>query len=288
MIFIALLFIINQSVFSQNNDTMKVQPQQNNDTMKMQMQQNNDTMKMQPQQPNNEMNMEMQPQQPDKEMNMDKNMKMGNDMEMMVHPFFSHEGVPDDVGGYSLRLSGLLTNNDGKNDGDFAFHFETGLTDLIGLHIRNDGFLDRDHTELMFQFAALRSMDKMSGISPLIEFEFPTKSGGDRHTNVLIGFTTALASSSMAFDQALHYNSRTEEYEYNLAYAIKVGSMFFPVVEILGEAIPRELPMVNIVGGLKARINKTLVFGVALQAPVTERKDYKWQLVFQSEIKFGK
>jgi len=232
IILIALLFIANQSVFSQMNDTVK-----------------------------------MQSQQPNKEMNM----KMENDMDMMVHPFFSHEGVPDDVGEYNLRLSGLLTNNEGIKDGDFAFHFETGLTNSIGLHIRNDGFLDREHTELMFQFATLRSKDKMSGFSPLIEFEIPTNKGGDRHTNVLVGFTTALANSSMNFNQALHYNSRTEEYEYNLSYVLKVGSIIFPVIEILGEAIPHELPMVNIVGGFKARINKTLVLGVALQGPVTER-----------------
>lgn len=238
-------FIINLSVFSQNNDTMKMQ-------------------------------------QPEK------NMKMGNEMEEVAHPFFSHMGVPEAVGVFNLRLSGLLTNNEGKKDGDFAFHFETGLTNFIGIHIRNDGFLDRQHSELMFQFAALRSKDGMSGFSPLIEFEFPTKSGGNRHTNVLIGFTTALANSKMAFNQALHYNSRMEEYEFNGAFVVKVGSRFFPVVEIFGEAMPHEQPIINILGGIKVQVSKKLILGAAMQAPVTESKDFTWQLIFQPDIEWGK
>lgn len=220
--------------------------------------------------------------------NKEKNMKTGNEMEEVAHPFFSHMGVPDAVGNYNLRLSGLLTNYESKKDGDFAFHFETGLTNTIGLHIRNDGFLDRDHTELMFQFAALRSKDKMSGFSPLIEFEFPTNKGGDRHTNVLIGFTTALANSTMAFNQALHYNSRTEEYEVNGAFVVKIGSRFYPVIEIFGEAMPHEQPLFNLLGGVKVRINKKLILGAAFQAPITERKDFTWQFALQTDIEWGK
>ena len=249
VISLLLNFIINLSVFSQSNDSMK-----------------------------------MQQQQPIKE----NNMKMGNEMEEVAHPFFSHMGVPEAVGTYNLRLSGLLTNNEGTKDGDFAFHFETGLTNSIGIHIRNDGYLDRDHTELMFQFAALRSKDKMSGFSPLIEFEFPTKPGGDRHTNVLVGFTTALANSGMSFNQALHYNSRTEEYEFNGAFVVKVGSRIYPVVEIFGEALPHEMPLFNLLGGVKVRVGKKMYLGVALQAPVTERKDFTWQLIFQPDIEWGK
>lgn len=249
LLFIGLFFIFYLPGFSQNNDTMK-----------------------------------MPMNKPIKE----KQLKMGNEMEEVAHPFFSHMGVPDPVGEYNLRVSALLTNNDGNYDGDFAFHFETGLTNYIGLHIRNDGFLDREHTELMFQFAAIRSKDKMSGFSPIIEFEFPTNTGGDRHTNVLIGFTTALSGSKMAFNQALHYNSRTEEYEVNGSYVVKIGSRIFPVVEIFGEAMPHEMPLFNLLGGIKVQINKNLILGIALQAPVTERKDFKWQLVFQPDIKFGK
>ena len=89
-------------------------------------------------------------------------------------------GMPEAVGTYSLRLASLATHMDGTTKGDFAFHLETGLTKLVGLHIRNDRFLDNTHTEIMFQFAVIRSKDGMSGFSPVIEFEIPTKNGASR------------------------------------------------------------------------------------------------------------
>lgn len=224
---------------------------------------------------------------PEQEMKMD----TSTEMEEVAHPFLSHMGVPEAVGVYSLRISGLYSSmeniEEGSNgNGDFGFHFETGLTDFIGLHIRNDGFLNSQHSEVMFQFAAIRSKDKMSGFSPLIEFEFPTKSGGDRHINVLVGFTTALANSKMAFNQALHYNPREEEYEYNASFVMKIGKRIFPVVELFGEALPHEQPLLNVLAGVKVAVSKKLILGVAFQAPVTTRKDFTWQLIFQPDIEW--
>lgn len=225
-------------------------------------------------------NMKMEKNQPMKEDT------MGMNMEEVAHPFLSHMGVPEGVGVYSLRLSGLFTNNVNKNDGDFAFHFETGLTDFIGLHIRNDGFLDRQHTEVMLQFAAFRSENKMSGVSPLIELEFPTKQGGDRHINVLVGFTTAWANSRMAFNQAFHYSPREDSYEINASVVVRVGGRFYPVVELFSEAIPGEKPLINLLGGVKMKVNDKLMLGIGLQSPVTDAKDYTWQLLFQPDIEW--
>lgn len=92
---------------------------------------------------------------------------MGDDE--VAHPFFMHMGMPEGVGVYSLRLSGLSRREDGGNTSDFAFHFETGLTDSIGLHVRNDNFRNMPRTEVMFQFAVGKSRDGMSGWGPLIE-----------------------------------------------------------------------------------------------------------------------
>ena len=48
-------------------------------------------------------------------------------MEMEVpHGFFTHEGLPDAVGSFSLRTAALATRVDGRTQGDFAFHLETG------------------------------------------------------------------------------------------------------------------------------------------------------------------
>ena len=55
------------------------------------------------------------------------------DEEELPHGFFTHEGLPDEVGSFSLRTSVLAMRIDGATKGDFAFHLETGLTKQIGL-----------------------------------------------------------------------------------------------------------------------------------------------------------
>lgn len=206
----------------------------------------------------------------------------------VAHPFFTHMGMPEGVGVYSLRLGGLLTTTEGKTEPDFAFHFETGLTKYIGVHLRNNAIANDPHTELMFQFAAVRSEDGMSGFAPIIEFEFPTKSGGDQRINTLVGFSTALANSKASFNQVLHYDPRSEMVEGSAAVVVKLGSRLFPVVEISGERMPGERTMVNLLGGMKVRVNKLLLVGLAVQAPITERKDFTWQLALEPEIEWGK
>ena len=84
-------------------------------------------------------------------------MIMDGGMMDVAHPFYTHMGMPDAVGSYALRLSGVATNNGGSTKGDLGFHLETGLSQTIGLHLRNDRVLDNPHTEITFQFAAVSS-----------------------------------------------------------------------------------------------------------------------------------
>lgn len=218
-------------------------------------------------------------------MNMD---NMDGVEQEVAHPFFSHMGMPEAVGVYSLRLGALVTRTEGNKNGDFAFHFETGLTKFIGVHLRNNGILNEQHTEFMFQFAAVRSEDGMSGFAPIIEFEFPTHSGGDQHINTLVGFSTALANSKAAFNQIVHYDPRADAVEGSIALVLKLDTRLFPVVEITGESMPGERPIINLLGGMKVRVNENMLLGIAIQAPVTGNKNFSWQLVFQPDIEWGK
>jgi hypothetical protein len=124
--------------------------------------------------------------------------------------------------------------------------------------------------------------------TPLIEFEFPTHSGGDQHINTLVGFSTALANSKVAFNQVLHFDPRTETVEGSAAFVLKLGTRFYPVAEISGEATPGGRTMINLLGGLKVRVNKLILVGLAVQVPVTERKDFSWQLALEPEMEWGK
>lgn len=213
--------------------------------------------------------------------------KMGGEEEV-AHPFFTHMGVPEAVGVFNLRLAALATRDDGETTGDFAFHFETGLTDFIGLHVRNDMFRDMPRTEAMFQFAAVKSKNGMSGFSPLIEFEIPTRSVDGTWINTLVGFSSALANSRAAFNQVIHYSPAEEMVDGSVSFVWRVGRRFFPVVEVLGEAMHGEGPVINVLAGLKMRVNAHLILGVALQVPTTSNKDFSSQLVFQPDMEWGR
>ncbi len=206
--------------------------------------------------------------------------------EEIAHPFLTHMGIPEGVGVFSLRASGLVTRAEGKSEGDFGFHFETGLTKTIGLHIRNDAFRTNAHTEVMFQFAAIMSKDGMSGFAPIIEFEFPTRSGVGARTESLIGFTTALTKSPLAFNQVIHYNPREEGGDASVALVARVAERFFPVLEVLGEAGKGSRPVVALLAGLKMSVREGINLGFAYQFPVTNNRDFSSRLILQPEYEW--
>lgn len=211
--------------------------------------------------------------------------KQGEEEEEIPHPFFTHMGMPEGKGMYNLRSTALATKEAGKTKGDFAFHFETGITKDLGLHIRNDRFLYNPYTEIMFQFAVIRSKDGESGFAPIIEFEIPTKKGASR-INTLVGFTTAIVKSRFTFNQALHYNPREEMVDASVAFVFKITNKFFVVAEALGEKGPGASAVINLLGGLKYRVNKNIILGLGYQAPVTGNKEFSSQFLFQPEIEW--
>jgi len=203
----------------------------------------------------------------------------------LPHPFFTHMGLPEGVGNYNLRTLGLVTRADGKTEGDFAFHLETGLTPSVGLHIRNDRFLNNDKTEAMFQFATFVSKNGKNGFAPIIEFEFPTHSGVSR-VNTLIGFTTSLGGSRWAFNQVLHYDPREDMVDASAALVVKVAQRVFPVVEVLGAAGSGAQTIVTSLVGLKVQLRDWLHLGLAARFPLTNAKEFSWQVAFGPDVEW--
>lgn len=199
--------------------------------------------------------------------------------EEVPHPFFTHMGLPEGVGVYSLRVLGLASSADGRNAGDFAFHLETGITERIGLHIRNDRFRNNEKTEAMLQFAAYVSKDGMTGFAPLIEFEFPTKKGASR-INSLVGFTTSTGTDSWAFNQVVHYDPREDMVDASVALVVKAGRFVSPVVELLGEGGEGQTSAVSVLAGIKVRVREGILLGFAYQLPITDRREFTRQAVF--------
>lgn len=202
----------------------------------------------------------------------------------LPHPFFTHMGMPEGVGVFSLRVGGLSNQRtdpamEGRRS-DMFFHFETGLTERIGVHVRNDQFRSMPRTEVMFQFLALQSRDGRLGFAPIIEFEVPTRSSGGSRINTLTGFTVAATNSRVALNAALHFNPREDVMDYGVGWVVAAGRRIFPVIEVLGNAQRGQPPGVRLLGGLKVPISKRVLLGFAVQVPITTRKDFGSQLVF--------
>lgn len=208
----------------------------------------------------------------------------GQMTEEIPHPFFTHMGMPEAVGTYSLRTAALATNGvAGNTKGDFAFHFETGLSENVGLHIRNDRFLMNKSTEIMFQFPVIRSKNGMNGVSTLIEFEVPTNTSQKR-INTLVGFSSALGNSTVAFNQVLHYNPRLDMLDGSVALVFKASRKVFLVAEMLGTRMPGGKVILNPLVGVKIRVNKNVVLGLGYMRPITTNKDFSSQYIFQPDF----
>lgn len=208
-----------------------------------------------------------------------------SDEDELPHPFFTHMGMPEGVGVYSLRLAALATQMDSKTNGDFAFHFETSLSKFVGLHIRNDRFLYNPRTEVMFQFAVIKSKDGMSGFSPIIEFEIPTKKGESR-INTLIGFSTAFVKSRFAFNQVIHYNPREDMIDGSAALVYKAGKRVFLIAEIIGNRMSDGEVIINLLAGVKVKINENIALGIGYQQPITNNMDFSSQYIFSPDMEW--
>ena len=208
------------------------------------------------------------------------------EQEELPHPFFTHMGLPERTGAFHLRLLAVAARAGGQTDGDVAFHLETGLTDRIGLHIRNDRVRDNPLTEVMFQFAAVVSKDGMSGFAPIIEFEVPTRSAGGNRVHTLVGFSSTVSGRRVVFNQVLHYNPREDGVDGSAALVFKLGKRIFPVVEVLGEGMSGMPTVVNLLGGLKVQLRDWLHIGLAVSVPLTTAKDFSRQVMFGPDLEW--
>ena len=204
---------------------------------------------------------------------------------VMVIPFFTHMGMPEAFGSHSFSLSGLTTSSNGHSTPDFSFQYMCGLSDRLGVNFRSDEFTTGNEAEVMFQYAAIRSRDGMSGICPMLEFEFPTKRSGSGIKTV-VGFSTALAQKNGTFDGAFHYNTFERKFEGSVAYVCRSSSSYFPIVELIGTAELHEMPTLDVLAGPKFKTGKNSMVGIAYQSPISARKDFGSRFILQFDLRW--
>ena len=216
------------------------------------------------------------------------NMKDGQQQTMLPMPFFTHMGIPYNVGTYGLRLAVLPTLNDGKENTEFNFQLETGLSKTVGLFIGGEGLFDDPTLETMFQFLVWKSKNGMNGFSPIIEFEFPLGKESTRSVYTLVGIASTFSNSHVAFNQVLHYSPLEDLAEGSVSMLVKVSKQIFLVSEISGVTEKGARPIFNLLGGIKFQLNKNFLIGFAYQLPLTTNRDYSSRYVFQPNMVFQK
>ena len=231
--------------------------------------------------------------QPMGKMNMDTSFMKQKDMPdmqnqtMLPMSFFTHMGMPLEVGTYGIRVAAVSTQNEGKSNIEYNFQLETGLSKTVGLFIGGEGLFEHPTLEAMVQFLVLKSKDGMSGFSPLIEFEFPLGKDAARSVYTLVGFATTLSTSDLAFNQVLHYSPLEDLIEGSASFVFKLTEKIFLVSEISGVGQSGERPILNLLGGVKVKLMENFFLGAAFQLPITNNREYSSRYVFQPNIMFN-
>jgi hypothetical protein len=215
-----------------------------------------------------------------------KDMKDMQDQMMLPMAFFTHMGIPLDVGTYGLRVAGLGIRNEGRTSTEFNFQFETGLSKNVGLFLGGEGLFKDATLEAMVQFLVWKSKNGRNGVSPIIEFEFPLGKEATRRVYTLVGFASTFSNSNIAFNQVLHYSPLEDLAEGSVSCVIKVSDRIFLVTEISGVTVKGERPIFNLLGGVKIKLNKYLILGIGYQHPLTTNKNFSSQYIIQPNIRW--
>lgn len=195
------------------------------------------------------------------------------------HPFLAHMGMPDNPGEISLRIIGFQQRLAGISQNGYGAHLETGLWDRVGLHIRNDD-IQRDGTEIMLQFAFLRSQDKEEGIAAIVENEMPGLTG-EAVAKFKVGLTAIKKLWGQPLHLAWHYGPSDRSSEYTASQIINVNERLGLIIEYSGSSNASN--SAYLLEALKVRMNPFMNLGIAFQSPVTSDKEFDARTLLQIE-----
>lgn len=205
-----------------------------------------------------------------------------------VHPFSAHMGVPDEPGEVSLRLTGYRSRYMGEVEGDIAVHVEAGLIKRLGLHIRSEGVLHQDYSEVMLQYAPLLSPDYRHGLALFGQISIPTGEVAENEFKWLVGVSNRLTwSGIMVWDANVHFNPSDLMAEFESSFVFRASERFYPLLETGGHVQFEEMEVEPyVLPGIKFRIGEHSAFGVGLQLPLLEHREYDSRALITYDVAF--
>lgn len=209
-----------------------------------------------------------------------------NDHHAFVHPFLTHMGMPEGVGEVSTRITSVEQRINGESSGTYGYHIEAGIIDRLGIHLRNDAVKFNESSELMLQYAVLRSESGVNGISLIGELEYPTGPTTKTSKGAFgVSFAYVLVPL-LAINSVTHYFPSNKMIEWEIAFVSKITEKIFPVLELSGEKMKDEKSIVNALAGLKFKIGNGHALGVGYQVGTTGVRDYNSRLLLQADLSF--
>ena len=201
-----------------------------------------------------------------------------------VHPFVAHMGMPDEPGEVSVRVMSVAERNAGLVSGTYGFHLEAGVSDRLGLHLRNDAVATHNRTEMMLQYAVLKSGE--NGIALIGEVEFPTGPTTDNQKKYLYGVSFAYTWETLvSVNSVAHYRPQEKMTEWEIAFVSRLNEKIYPVFEFRGEA-DKDMSMANALLALKFKILNGNAIGFGYQVPISTDREYDSQLIAEVEFNF--
>ena len=206
--------------------------------------------------------------------------------DMFVHPFLAHMALPDRVGEVSLRLIPFQQRLQEITDSDMAFHVEAGLFQNVGLHIRSDALKSAPYSEVMVMYSFLHDAKLSKGISVFGQLSIPT---GPIRSNTYKGLFGVSVRETvpdlLVVDANMHFNPKDEMAEYESAFVFKASEIFYPIVEIRGEITEDETTLYSLYG-LKFRVADDIAWGVGVQVPISDAREYDTQMLGTLDMAF--
>ncbi len=203
----------------------------------------------------------------------------------IAHPFFTHMGLPDGVGGANIRTNIISQNSDEGNRTDYGVHLETGLAENWGFHYRNDGIKDRLYSEAMVQYAIWKDRAGTSGISIFGQLGIRNSSAASDDVKGAFGVSGRKSFSRVALDGNVHYKPKEDGWELEGAAVYKLNHRVFPLLEIRAE-IENETQPVYILPGVKFKVWDGMYLGFGAQLPITSDREYDVQTLAQIDFSF--
>lgn len=213
-------------------------------------------------------------------------MKKGGMKDMFVHPFLAHMALPDPVGEVSLRLTPFQERMGATTSSDIAFHVEAGLIRNVGLHVRNDALKSSPYSEVMLMYSFLHDSQMSSGISVFGQISIPT---GPIESNTYKGLFGISGRETIpglvVIDANIHFDPKDKMAEYESAFVFKASEIFYPIIEIRGEVMEKETTVYSLLG-LKFKVADEIDWGIGLQLPISNVREYDTQMLATFGIAF--